>query len=269
MINTHSHRSLEELITPRLQDLGFTMNYVDSIGFVVPPFCDIPEGTFVMGSNGELDKYAYIDETPQHEHETPAFQIGEYPVTVAEYACAVQQHIVPVPGDFKGTSWSDQLRTPDLPVTSMSWLDAVTYCAWIGELLNKPIRLPTEAEWEKAARGSDGRIYPWGNSWDPDRANTPDQGAGYLMPIGVYPDGVSPYGVHDMAGNVWEWCNSLFKSYPYDHDDGREALFVGADRVMRGGAWYCVPYKSRAACRGVGFEGKYMGGGFRLVVLAR
>jgi formylglycine-generating enzyme required for sulfatase activity len=186
-------------------------------------------------------------------------------VTVAEYAFAVRAGGVPEPKPFRRITWADQLSTIDHPVISISWLDAVSYSLWLSDLTGVAWCLPTEAEWEKAARGTDGRVYPWGNKWDPDCANTPDGGALGATPIDAYPSGRSPYGVWDMVGNVWEWCTSIYRAYPYDATDGREDLTLMRDRVMRGGAWYCTPLNARTTCRGIGYAGMYLGGGFRLV----
>jgi formylglycine-generating enzyme required for sulfatase activity len=268
------HQEMEEiasrynkasLLTDYLISLNYTFHSQNGIEYIVPPFCEIPAGSFIMGSDREADKYAYSDECPKHIASSSTFLIAKYPVTVAEYACAVRQQVIPEPYEHKSVTWSQQLQSPDQPVTSINWLEAVAYCSWLTSLLGRPIRLPSEAEWEKAARGTDGRIYPWGNDWNPDLANTPDQGPGSLTPIGYYPEGSSPYGVQDLAGGVWEWCSSLYTPYPYNPEDGRENFSIAGDRVMRGGAWYCAPYNARSACRGIGFNGQYRGGGFRIV----
>lgn len=117
------------------------------------------------------------------------------------------------------------------PVVDVSWFDAVAFCRWAN------VRLPTEAEWEKAARGTDGRIYPWGDH--PPHLTLCNYGynAGGTQPVDAYPKGASPYGVMDMAGNAWEWTSSLYRQYPYDANDGREEPESDADRALRGGSW--------------------------------
>jgi formylglycine-generating enzyme required for sulfatase activity len=113
----------------------------------------------------------------------------------------------------------------------------MAYCNWLAEVTGKPYCLPSEAEWEKAARGTDGRIYPWGNRWDASRCNCQETSPNQTTPVGAYPDGASPYGLLDMAGNVWEWTRSLFWDYLYDPADGREDLRTAGSRVLRGSAY--------------------------------
>jgi len=176
--------------------------------------------------------------------------------------------------------WHDpRFNTPSQPVVGVTWYEAMAFCNWLTEqfrvsgsrlqvgrgpeTLNlKPetltIRLPTEAEWEKAARGIDGRTWPWGNRWDETRANTRETGLEQPSPVGILPRGDSPYGAADMAGNVWEWTRSLWGpdwrrpafGYPYRADDGREDISPGDDvaRVVRGGSW--VNYRELARCAG-------------------
>jgi len=123
------------------------------------------------------------------------------------------------------------------PVAYVSWEDSVAFCRWLSQQTGKGFRLPTEAEWEKAARGTDGRIYRWGNKFDSGKANTDESRIGGSSPVGAYPDGVSPYGVADTSGNVGEWTQSVCRSYPYDAGDGREDAKSGVLRVVRGGSF--------------------------------
>jgi formylglycine-generating enzyme required for sulfatase activity len=153
-------------------------------------------------------------------------------------------------------------------VAWVSWHEALAYCTWLTQKLRrwdgtpKPlatllrhkgwvITLPSEAEWEKAARGADGRRYPWGEGRDPNRANCDDTGIGTTSAVGCFLGGASPFGVEDLSGNVWEWTRSLWKDYPYDPKDGREDLEVGGDvrRVVRGGAFFNSAVGVRCAFR--------------------
>jgi len=124
-------------------------------------------------------------------------------------------------------------------VVDVTWHDARAYVAWLRERTEESYRLPTEAEWEKAARSDDGRLWPWGNDWDAARANCKPAGPGTTTPVGQYsPKGDSHYGCADMAGNVWEWCSSEYRDYPYRAGDGREKLEGSSGRrAMRGGSW--------------------------------
>jgi formylglycine-generating enzyme required for sulfatase activity len=134
-------------------------------------------------------------------------------------------------------------------VVCMRWHDAQAYVTWLAQRTGQPYRLPTEAEWEKAARGTDGRLYPWGNAApDCTRANSGDC-EDRPVSVGSYPAGASPYGALDMAGSVSEWCQSLFEPYPYQVDDGREDLPKSGHRVLRGGYWGSDPEYVRCAVR--------------------
>ncbi len=138
--------------------------------------------------------------------------------------------------------WNDATWDgPDYPVVGVNWFEAVDYCRWLSKQTGIEFRLPSEAEWEKAARGTDGQIYPWGNTWDAKRANSLESGIGKTTPVGTYPNGASPYGALDMAGNVWEWCVTQWpKPYPYQLEDEWQAAYLEANqtrRVLRGGSW--------------------------------
>jgi formylglycine-generating enzyme required for sulfatase activity len=226
----------------------------------------VPAGEFLMGSDPEKDEDAYDDEQPQHTIDLPEFAIGKYPITNVQYAAFVQAtgHRAPKHWE-KGEIPSGK---GDHPVVYVSWDDAMAFCEWLSQETGKGFVLPSEAEWEKAARGTDGRIYPWGD--EPPTADLCNFGknVGGTTPVGKYsPKGDSLYGCADMAGNVWEWTRSLYKDYPYDSGDGRENLESDGRRVVRGGAFYAPENLVRCASRDSWpphFRLSY--GGFRVVV---
>ncbi|SRR5579884_4215869 len=243
---------LEGMFPIRLMQLGFRLLQVideagrDQYRYVAPPVCDVPAGPFLMGSDKQRDPDAKDNELPQHEIDLPSFQIGAYPVTVLEYACFVQATNHAAPED-----WSNQQQHANHPVVSVSWLDALDYARWLAQMTGEPWRLPTEAEWEKAARGVDGRIFPYGDQWDNMQADTLPYTP---TPVGTYANNVSPYGAYDMAGNVWEWTSTIFDEqqfpYPYQSDDGRENdADTTSYRVLRGGSWLNAPQYVRTAFR--------------------
>jgi formylglycine-generating enzyme required for sulfatase activity len=200
-----------------------------------PEMVLIPADDFLMGSDPSVDKRARDNEQPQHTLYLPDYYLANTPVTNAQYAAFVYATGHEPPLHWEGGK-SPRGRE-DHPVVWVSWHDAVAYCDWLAEVTGKPYRLPSEAEWEKGARGTDGRIWPWGNQWDAKRCNSGEDHEFHTTPVGAYPEGASPYGLLDMAGNVWEWTRSIYRDYPYDPDDGRENLEAEGVRVLRGGSW--------------------------------
>jgi len=200
---------------------------------------EIPGGSFTMGRDD-----GPTNERPAHQVFLPTFYIDRNLVTVVEFTAFVQAKGPTGPhGEMyldvhdpdnriqqRDGVWSPAKGFELHPVGEVSWFGALAYCQW------RQKRLPSEAEWEKAARGTDGRRYPWGN--DTPRSDLAFFGGfrGQTVPIGLYPQGASPYGVLDMAGQTWEWTISLAKPYPYDAQDGREDVTVAASRVARGGS---------------------------------
>ncbi len=195
----------------------------------------VPEGEFIMGSD---DPEADDNEKPASKVFVGPFSIDKFEVTNARYLRCVESGVCTRPPN---RGYDDPTKI-NLPMTIVSWQQAAAYCRWVGK------RLPTEAEWEKAARGTDGRRYPWGNTFEAERANV-GYSVGSPTPVGSYPKGASPYGVMDLAGNVWEWTSSLYTPYPYDPHDGREDLNARGSRVERGGSWYHPPWHIRTTRR--------------------
>jgi formylglycine-generating enzyme required for sulfatase activity len=198
----------------------------------------IPGGTFIMGSNDGSSNHQ-----PEHKVYVADFYLDRCPVTNAEYKKFVDDTDHPVPHynvgwcDTQGYNWDPPTRMypedkADHPVVLVTWEDAMAYAAWAHK------RLPTEAEWERAARGLNGRRYPWGDEFIAGRINSKEAGLGGTSPVGYFsPDGDTPEGLVDMVGNVWEWTSSLFFLYPYDPDDGRESRQATGFRVLRGASW--------------------------------
>jgi formylglycine-generating enzyme required for sulfatase activity len=194
----------------------------------------VPAGEFVMGSNDD-------DERPPHRVHLDAYYIDRYETTNALY-----RTFVSATGRQAPSSWNDPTFNGDTqPVVGASWHDADAYCRWVGK------RLPTEAEWEKAARGTDGRKYPWGDPWEASRTNSDESKLGSTSRVGSYPTGLSPYDVHDMAGNVWEWVSDWYSYDYYSRSPGRnpKGPSSGTARVLRGGSWLSEAVRLRAAYR--------------------
>ena len=194
-----------------------------------PSMVLVPAGEFTMGSpTGDPD------ERPPHQVYLDSFLIDTYEVTVGQYGAFLQETGNHPPSDWKAMNqFSHQKR----PVSNVDWADAAAYCKWAGK------RLPTEAEWEKAARGTDGRLYPWGNEPPtPRHANYEQAGSnshGALAPVGSFEAGKSPYGLYDMAGNAWEWVSDWYDHGYYQASPPKnpEGPPTGGFKVIRGGSW--------------------------------
>jgi formylglycine-generating enzyme required for sulfatase activity len=220
----------------------------------------VPAGTFLMGSKGSNPIREFFgaphdvtDEKPQHTVSIPYdYWMARFPVTNELYDAYVKSKGIKHPVN----GWE---KKKEHPITDLTWTDAMQYCQWLNRrllLLNEllpaglMLRLPTEAEWEKAARGTGGREFPWGRAFDGNKCNTIESGKGDTTPVGLYsPQGDSPYGCADMAGNVWEWTQSLFNPYPYIAGDGREDVNASGRRVLRGGSYDGIERYARCAFR--------------------
>ncbi len=256
-------------------------------------FIEIPTGLFKMGSDKQGDKQAFNDEFPQHPVDLPGYYLARWPVTVAQFAAFVRAsgHQAADPNCLQGIA--------NHPVVLVTWYEAMAYGRWLNMQFRKfaherlatkkplsesqrrfwrglaegalGVGLPSEAEWEKAARGEDGRIYPWGDQPEPRKANYVETGLGGTSALGCFPGGASPYGAEEMSGNVWEWTRSLWRDYPYPPEGSQrqvwEHLVAGGCRVLRGGAFLYDAGRVRCAfrCRySPGYRNDYFG--FRLVV---
>jgi len=198
---------------------------------------EIPAGSYSMGcDSGEKD------EKPAHAVYLDQYYIGKYEVTIAQYR------------KFCYSTGKNMLNQPswnindDYPIVDVNWNDSKAYCDWAG------LRLPNEAEWEKAARGTDGRIYPWGNIWYVSACNSSDRTDSCIntSTIGKYTIGASPYGAYDMSGNVWEWCQDWYDDSYYEKSSNSNPVgpLKGLRRVIRGGSWYTDAYGCRSSIRG-------------------
>lgn len=248
---------------------------------LLPQFIDIPAGAFPMGTPDDErsalsaryggTRESYAEESPRHQAQVGFFRIARTPVSNALWLAFVQDT-----GAHRPINWGVEPAPEqgDHPVVDISWDDAQLFCGWLRDRTGSALRLPTEAEWEKAARGGDGRRFPWGDAFDLTRCNVRESALGATTPAGAYPAGASPYGVLDMAGNVWEWTQSLQAAYPYAADDGRNGAKaqiprrlprilqrlvrqapehmpppVELRRVLRGGCWANPSGFARCACR--------------------
>lgn len=212
---------------------------------VQPTWITLPAGIFILGSDPRQAAPPFANERPQQRIALPTFHISRHPITNAQYRHFIEATAHPAPAYWRDNQPLD--HTENFPVTYVTWHDAQAFCTWAG------VRLPTEAEWEKAARAAprprprsadEARWWPWGNHLPTSAQchfNGQAQGiapaAQSVMAVGQLPQGASPYGVQEMAGNVWEWTHSLYRPYPYRPHDGREEATTNGQRVVRGGSY--------------------------------
>ena len=280
-------RVIDELLTTIAQPevaLRVRIAAGEVLGYLGDPrpgaLVTVPAGEFLMGESQE-----------QHKLYLPEYQIGKYPLTNAEFAAFIET------GGYQEQQWwtergwqqkekenwteprywnDSRFNTPNRPVVGVSWYECVAYCRWLSAEPGQTYRLPSEAEWEKAARGPDGRRYPWGDVFEAGRLNA-DEGEQVVRtttPVGIYPTGISPSGAFDCAGNVWEWCATGWKGfskpkpYPYDvsEDEWSEKYLNRTNvRVLRGGSWFV--YADYARCARRSWSGPIDGDYFRGVRL--
>jgi serine/threonine-protein kinase len=208
---------------------------------VHPQVVHVPGGRFTMGSAALLESEA---PNPPHVITLSAYRIGVHPVTNAQYRSFVDST-----GAARPSCWDvERFASPEQPVVGVSWDDALAYCAWAGG------SLPTEAQWELAARGLDGRAYPWGSE-DPDdqRAHfAQDWNSGGPCAVARHGAGIGPFGCHDLAGNVWEWCSDVWRPDAHVIREGALDPCVTDDgnvRALRGGCWRSIAPKLQGAYR--------------------
>jgi formylglycine-generating enzyme required for sulfatase activity/predicted MPP superfamily phosphohydrolase/energy-coupling factor transporter ATP-binding protein EcfA2 len=237
----------------------------------------VPAGKFIRGSNEISDS-----EKPEQRIYLGDFMIGAYPVTNQEFKRFVddngyhrQEYWIKEGWQWRieekitaPVLWYDRKwNGPNFPVVTVSWYEAAAYANWLSKITGKPYRLPTEAEWEKAARGIDGRTYPWGNKFDKNLCNSWELELRRTSPVGIFPKGKSPYGCFDMAGNVWEWCADWYDEKYYLKSPMKNPLGpkTGSRRVDRGGGWIYDAGDCACAIRYAGHPGYRVNGlGFRL-----
>jgi formylglycine-generating enzyme required for sulfatase activity len=236
---------------PRFDPENWYLPHDEDLGFVA-----IPGGSFFMG---EFKK--------RHEVVLSTYAMARYPVTVAQYKAFVAET-----GYELDEKWERYNRLDNHPVVVVSWNDAKAYCRWLTEKLKERglrVTLPTEAQWERAARGTDERKYPWSDETiDPEKANYNKSGISSTSPVGCFPKGVSTDGLFDLAGNVSEWCHDWYGEYPREKGPDPTGPSDGTSRVLRGGAWSGVADLCRTAYRLGGVpDSRFRNFGFRLVCL--
>lgn len=250
---------------------------------IVPDMIPIPAGPYTVGTGDDQvewlathssaaqrwrEKGFFAREQPQHVVHLERFVIARHPVTVAEYRLflvdsaylnsaywsgAGWQWLQRV-GRIQPDHWGDAKWTYDerLPVVGVTWFEAQAYCRWLAARTGRSYRLPAEAEWEAVCRGVEGRLYPWGETFDARRCNCRASGLARTVTVGCFsPLGDSPFGVAGMVGNVSEWTASLFRPYPILPGDDRDDTQAAGERTIRGGSWFSPTIRARATARGM------------------
>ncbi|MEI6290457.1 MAG: SUMF1/EgtB/PvdO family nonheme iron enzyme [Chloroflexota bacterium] len=214
---------------------------------VLLSFVRVPAGEFLMGSDSVTDLQARPDEKPQHRVHLPEFLIGQAPVTNRQYLSYVVSTSSPRPGSWQYGELP--AGREDHPVSGLSWKEAAAFCQWVSRQTGMKVRLPSEAEWEKAARGTDGRLYPWGNT-DPGPVLT-QFAQGVTAPVDAFPLGASPYAALSLSGNVYEWVSDYYQSNYYLSSplQAPSGPVWGESHVLRGGGFASPPDALRAASR--------------------
>jgi formylglycine-generating enzyme required for sulfatase activity len=202
---------------------------------------EIPAGEFLMGSNPIQPITSYPDESPEHQIDLEEFFISAKPITNAQYEKFVLSTGYKKPGHWIGGVVPSQKK--EHPVTYIDWDDANAFASWCGA------SLPSEAQWEKSARGSDGRLFPWGDAEPTNEDANFGNSIGDTTEVGIHKSGASIFGVLDLAGNVWEWTSSIHREYPYNSHDGREDVNLWGARVVRGGNYLSAAKNIRCADR--------------------
>jgi formylglycine-generating enzyme required for sulfatase activity len=216
------------------------------IDILSPPMVHVPAGEFTRGSD------EHESEQPIRQVYLDEFMMGKYPVTNREFKEFIRdggynnkdhwtqggwewrdKKNISEPGLWHDRKWNG----PNFPVVGVGWYEAAAYAKWLSQKTGKNYALPSEARWEKAARGGKGLIYPWGNEFDKNLCNSDECGLNRTSPAGIFAGGESPYGCVDMAGNVWEWCNDWYGRYGDEYQKNPTGPGSGTSRVMRGGSW--------------------------------
>lgn len=238
-------------------------------------FIDIPEGFSYLGSD-ELDPYAGGKEKPLRLVYISNFKMSKYPTTVEQFVnfLNITQNYELARSSMIEKDRNGRMHArrgyEDYPITGVSWETANMYCKWLSNVIHRNVVLPSEAEWEKAARGEDSRIWPWGNVFDENKCNSNESKKQGLCSVYEYEEGQSPYGIMHLAGNVWEWCQDYW--HPYSQNDmiliNPINLKPSSHKVVKGGSAYCTKEIVRIACRDWTNSINQGGGddGFRVII---